>query len=50
VILDFDNHKMDTALESFVAKKVGGRDISRTEVIKAQECMTELAPYILSLC
>jgi ubiquitin carboxyl-terminal hydrolase 25/28 len=50
VILDFDNHKMDTSAESFVPKKVGGRDISRTEVIKAQECMTKVAPYLLPLC
>jgi ubiquitin carboxyl-terminal hydrolase 25 len=50
VILDFDNHKMDTDPESFVPKKVGGRDISRTEVIKAQECMNEVAPYVLTLC
>jgi ubiquitin carboxyl-terminal hydrolase 25/28 len=39
VILDFDNHRMNTAPESFVPKKVGGRDISRPEVIKTLECM-----------
>ncbi|KAF2399848.1 cysteine proteinase [Trichodelitschia bisporula] len=43
IILDFDSYKMAlSSTETFQPKKVGGREISRREVEKTQEFVTEL--------
>ncbi len=39
MVMDFDNYRMELNPETLKAKRVGGRSVVKSEIVKAQKCM-----------
>lgn len=42
MVMDFDDYRMELTPETLKAKRVGGRSVVKSEIVKAQKCMSFL--------